>query len=69
MLLSLVHKLRIVQIPVNYLPRIGESAVTGDTRKAVWLGLWMIGLVWRFRLRRGSGQLTPRRDPMAQPHG
>ena len=68
MLLSLVHKLRIVQIPVNYLPRIGESAVTGDTRKAVWLGLWMIALVWRFRLRRRSGQLTPRRDPMAQPH-
>src|SRR5215211_5087588 len=50
MLLSLLHGLRIIQIPVNYLPRVGESAVTGDTRKAASLGLGMISLVWRYRL-------------------
>jgi glycosyltransferase involved in cell wall biosynthesis len=51
MLLSLLHGLRVIQVPVNYLPRIGESSVTGDVRKAIVLGLWMIGLVLRYRLR------------------
>jgi glycosyltransferase involved in cell wall biosynthesis len=51
MLLSLLHGLRVIQIPVNYLPRIGVSSVTGDTRKALLLGMWMIGLVLRSRLR------------------
>lgn len=49
MLLSLRDGLRVIQVPVNYLPRVGESSVTGDPRKAVALGLWMIGLVLRFR--------------------
>jgi glycosyltransferase involved in cell wall biosynthesis len=51
MLLSLLHGLRVIQVPVNYLPRIGESSVTGDTRKAIMLGFSMIGLVLRYRLR------------------
>jgi glycosyltransferase involved in cell wall biosynthesis len=51
MLLSLLHGLRVIQVPVNYLPRIGESSVTGDVRKAVFLGISMIGLVLRYRLR------------------
>jgi glycosyltransferase involved in cell wall biosynthesis len=51
MLLSLLHGLRVIQVPVNYLPRIGVSSVTGDVRKAVVLGLSMIGLVLRYRLR------------------
>jgi glycosyltransferase involved in cell wall biosynthesis len=50
MVLSLIHGLKVIQIPVNYLPRVGHSSVTGDHRKAVALGLWMIGLVWRHRL-------------------
>lgn len=51
MLLSLLNGLRVVQIPVNYLPRVGESSVTGDMRKTVPLGLWMIGVIVRYRLR------------------
>src|SRR5438132_8351040 len=51
MLLSLLHGLRVIQVPVNYLPRVGVSSVTGDVRKAILLGLWMIGLVLRYRLR------------------
>jgi glycosyltransferase involved in cell wall biosynthesis len=51
MLLSLLHRQRIIQIPVNYLPRVGESSVTGDIRKTVPLGLWMIGLILKYRLR------------------
>jgi glycosyltransferase involved in cell wall biosynthesis len=55
MLLSLLHRLRVIQIPVNYLPRIGVSSVTGDVRKALVLGLWMIGLVLRYRVRTWLG--------------
>ena len=51
MVLSLLHGLRVIQVPVNYLPRVGESSVTGDLRTAVLLGLWMIGLVLRYRVR------------------
>jgi glycosyltransferase involved in cell wall biosynthesis len=56
MLLSLLHGLRVIQVPVNYLPRVGESSVTGDLRKAFLLGLWMIGLVVRYRLRSWFGR-------------
>ena len=40
-----------VQVPVRYLPRVGESAVTGDFGKSVRLGLRMILLVVRTRVR------------------
>jgi glycosyltransferase involved in cell wall biosynthesis len=50
MILSLLSGLKVIQIPVNYLPRVGESSVTGDFGKAFWLGMTMIGLVLRYRL-------------------
>ena len=56
MLLSLLHGLRVIQVPVNYLPRIGVSSVTGDARKTVTLGISMIGLVLRYRLRAWVGR-------------
>jgi glycosyltransferase involved in cell wall biosynthesis len=51
MALSLLHRLRLIQIPVNYLPRVGRSSVTGDIRKTVPLGLTMIWLILCYRLR------------------
>jgi glycosyltransferase involved in cell wall biosynthesis len=51
---------RFVEIPVNYLPRVGRSAVTGDTRKAVVLGVQMIGFIFRFRLATLGRQQRPR---------
>lgn len=51
MLLSLTHRLRIIQIPVNYLPRVGQSSVTGDLRKAIFLGCRMILLILSFWFR------------------
>jgi glycosyltransferase involved in cell wall biosynthesis len=51
MLLSLLHGLRVIQVPVNYLPRIGVSSVTGDVRQALALGVEMLGLVLRYRMR------------------
>jgi glycosyltransferase involved in cell wall biosynthesis len=41
---------RFVEVPVNYLPRVGHSAVTGDTRRAFILGLRMIAFILKYRL-------------------
>lgn len=45
MTLSLRARCRVIQVPVNYLPRVGVSAVTGDPVKAFFLGLRMIRLI------------------------
>jgi hypothetical protein len=50
MLLSVLHGLRVIQVPVNYLPRVGASSVTGDMRKAIILGFKMVGQVLRYRV-------------------
>ncbi|MEZ5257518.1 MAG: glycosyltransferase family 2 protein [Ilumatobacteraceae bacterium] len=53
MLLHAVRKrVRVVQVPVRYLPRVGESSVTGDFGKTMKLGLEMIWLTLRMRARR-----------------
>jgi hypothetical protein len=46
-----------VEIPVNYLPRVGKSSVTGDPLKAFVLGMRMILLVLSYRVK------APRRLP------
>jgi 4-amino-4-deoxy-L-arabinose transferase-like glycosyltransferase len=50
MLLTLRDRFRIVQIPVNYRPRVGQSSVTGDPKKALLLGMQMIWLITRHLL-------------------
>lgn len=61
----------VIEIPLNYKQRVGESAVTGDRGKAIALGLQMIGLISQFRARTALGQgpdlsrggfVNPRRD-------
>lgn len=49
MLLVIASGARFVEVPVNYLPRVGESSVTGDFGKALKLGLQMIAFVLWFR--------------------
>ncbi len=51
MLLSILHGLQIVQIPLSYLPRVGTSSVTGNPMKALFLGLRMIWLILDYRVR------------------
>jgi SAM-dependent methyltransferase len=51
MLLVITSGARVVEVPVNYLPRVGESSVTGDLGKAIRLGIQMIGYIVAFRLR------------------
>lgn len=49
MLLSIASGRRFVEVPVNYLPRVGVSSVTGKRMLAIRVGLQMIGLILRFR--------------------
>jgi glycosyltransferase involved in cell wall biosynthesis len=63
MLLVITSGARVVEVPVNYLPRVGVSSVTGDLQKAIKLGLQMIVFVLKFRLRvfrSGRAKAVPR---------
>lgn len=51
LLLGVILQARIVQVPVNYHPRVGQSSVTGDLRKTIDLGLEMIRMVLDRRRR------------------
>lgn len=51
MLLTITSGARFVEIPVNYLPRVGHSSVTGSKLVAFGLGLRMIALILRFRIK------------------
>lgn len=44
-ILALKKGLRVVEIPVNYKKRMGESKITGTTWKAFRLGIRMIGFI------------------------
>jgi glycosyltransferase involved in cell wall biosynthesis len=69
MLLALTMGARFVEVPVNYLPRVGYSAATGKPLTAVAIGLRMIGLILRFRLRTPPRLERPEQlelDPIAE---
>jgi len=51
MVLSILQKHRVVQIPINYTKRVGVSSVTGDPIKALVLGFQMIFLILCYRLQ------------------
>jgi glycosyltransferase involved in cell wall biosynthesis len=50
MVLSILQKHKVVQIPVNYTKRVGQSSVTGNPVVAFFLGIQMIGLILKYRL-------------------
>ncbi len=52
MLLAITSGTRLVEVPVNYLPRVGTSSVTGHPVKAVLLGLRMIQFILATRFSR-----------------
>lgn len=62
LMLVLVSGARFVEIPVNYLPRVGRSSVTGNPLMAIVVGLRMIALVIGYRLR--APRRLPRPDAM-----
>jgi len=53
LLIGVITRAKLVQVPVNYHPRVGQSSVTGDFSKTLSLGFEMILLVLKMRLRRG----------------
>lgn len=54
LMLTITGGIRFVEIPVNYLPRVGQSSVTGSQTTAFFLGLRMIRLILGFRFGRSS---------------
>ncbi len=52
LMLAISRGVRFVEIPVNYLPRVGQSSVTGNPVTAFFLGLRMIRLILGFRFGR-----------------
>jgi glycosyltransferase involved in cell wall biosynthesis len=48
--LALLEHLRIVEVPVNYRDRVGESKITGSTATALRVGARMVALILRYRL-------------------
>ncbi|MBT3293683.1 MAG: glycosyltransferase family 2 protein [Verrucomicrobia bacterium] len=51
MVISISQRRKIIQIPVNYVERVGHSAVTGNKWVAFLLGLKMINLVVTYRIK------------------
>lgn len=70
MLLTIASRASFIEVPLNYLPRVGTSSVTGKRVAAVGVGLKMIGLVLEFRRRvprwparpAGRGRRTPEEE-------
>jgi glycosyltransferase involved in cell wall biosynthesis len=61
MLLTICSGARFVEVPVNYLPRVGRSSVTGSRLTAIGVGLRMVALV----LRAAGSSPRQRRRPAA----
>lgn len=51
MLITITSGAPFIEVPLNYLPRVGTSSVTGKRLLAIGVGLRMIALVLQFRRR------------------
>lgn len=51
-ILALAKGLRVIEVPVNYRSRVGESKITGNFRGAFITGMKMIWLILRYRFLR-----------------
>lgn len=58
MMITLIRssQFKVIQIPVNYRAREGESTITGDLVRAARLGFVMIGLILRMRFSRAASE-------------
>ena len=64
--LALLDGRRVIEVPVNYRGRLGESKITGSVTTALKVGLRMIRLILGYRLRT-LGQRRPRPPRLAAP--
>ena len=65
MLLAITSGARFVEVPVNYLPRVGTSSATGKRLTAMMIGLRMVEMIFRFRT--GTPRRLPRPDRLRHP--
>jgi glycosyltransferase involved in cell wall biosynthesis len=54
--LALLSNLRLIEVPVNYRGRVGDSKITGSFKTTVRVGLRMIALILRYRVSSLVGQ-------------
>jgi glycosyltransferase involved in cell wall biosynthesis len=47
--LALLERLRLVEVPVNYRDRVGQSKITGSMRTALRVGVRMVTVILRYR--------------------
>jgi hypothetical protein len=59
MLLAITSGARMVEVPLNYLPRVGVSSVTGNRLVAIRVGLRMLQLILAFRRRSPRRRVRP----------
>jgi glycosyltransferase involved in cell wall biosynthesis len=50
-ILALKRRLKIIEIPVNYRGRVGESKITGSLKGTLRTGFRMIGIVLKYRFK------------------
>lgn len=50
-ILALKKKIRFIEIPVNYKPRVGQSKITGTLRGSLITGLNMLGLIIGYKFK------------------
>src|SRR5438477_3532727 len=48
--LALLERLRLVEVPVNYRDRVGQSKITGSMATALRVGVRMIAVILRYRV-------------------
>ncbi|MDP2762984.1 MAG: glycosyltransferase family 2 protein [Enterobacteriaceae bacterium] len=51
MMLIIMNKIKFVEIPIHYKERIGKSSVTGSFWKSFILGIQMINIVFKYRIK------------------
>ncbi len=59
LLLTILNGMPFIEIPVNYRKRVGESSVTGNLFRAALLGLEMILMILRYRIKSWLGWRPP----------
>ena len=48
-ILALKRRLKVIEVPVNYRGRVGESKITGNLKGTLTTGFRMIGLIIKYR--------------------
>lgn len=50
-----LHGARIVEVPVSYHPRVGDSKITGTLRGSMGAAWYIFGRIFQYRIRRNLG--------------